>query len=344
MSHLLIDAALGRPVPRTPIWIMRQAGRYMASYRAIRQKMSFLELCHTPEKAAEVSLMPLDQLGIDGVIVFCDILVPLEAMGMDLRFDPGRGPVLSDPIRSRSDIARLRSYDPEVETGYLPQTIRLLVQEVGDRAPILGFAGAPYTLACYAIEGSTARHYGKTKKFMMEDPKGFHELMTVLSDAVADLLIAQIEAGASLVQLFDTWAGDLMPDQYRQMALPYSQRIIEKVRRPGVPVVHFMNGVGGKLQDVAQMGADVLSIDWRTDLADVRAQLGNDVVLQGNPDPCTLYAPHDVIEARAKAVLEANGGGPHVFNLGHGILPDIKVENAKHLVETVQRISIKDVS
>ncbi len=341
MSHLLIDAALGKPVPRTPIWIMRQAGRYMPEYQAIRAKMSFLELCHTPEKAAEVSIMPLDQLGVDGVIVFCDILVPLEAMGMDLSFQKGSGPVLANPVRSRSEISRLKAYDPNVATKYLPDTIRLLKSEIGHRAPVLGFAGAPYTLACYAIEGGTARHYGKTKKFMMEDPEGFKQLLAVLADAVADLLIAQIEAGASLVQLFDTWAGDLMPDQYKEFAAPFSRQIIEKVRRPGVPVVHFMNGIAGKVDTVASLEADVISIDWRTDLKDIRAQLGPDVVLQGNLDPCTLYAPHEIITQRAQTVLDANGGGPHVFNLGHGILPDIPVANAKHLVKTVQEISVK---
>ena len=191
------------------------------------------------------------------------------------------------------------------------------------------------------IEGGTARHYGKTKKFMMEDPEGFKQLLAVLADAVADLLIAQIEAGASLVQLFDTWAGDLMPDQYKEFAAPFSRQIIEKVRRPGVPVVHFMNGIAGKVDTVASQEADVISIDWRTDLKDIRAQLGPDVVLQGNLDPCTLYAPHEIITQRAQTVLDANGGGPHVFNLGHGILPDIPVANAKHLVKTVQEISVK---
>lgn len=341
MGHLLIDAALGKPVPRTPIWIMRQAGRYMPEYQAIRSEMSFLDLCHTPEKAAEVSLLPKHLLGVDGLIVFCDILVPLEAMGQGLSFVPGRGPVLERPIRSRSDIRGLKSYDAGRDSKFLPDTIRMLVESVGDELPILGFAGAPYTLACYAIEGGGARHWKHPKKAMMEDPQGFDELMSVLADAVADLLIAQIEAGASLVQIFDTWAGDLMPDQYRRFAAPWTRRVIEKVKRPGVPVVHFMNGVAGKLDDVVALEPDVISVDWRIDLREVRARLGDRVVLQGNLDPCTLYAPHHVIEARAREVLEANGGGPHVFNLGHGILPDVPVANARHLVETVQRISVR---
>ena len=340
-NHLLIDAALGNPVPRTPVWIMRQAGRYMPEYQAIRSEMSFLELCHTPEKAAEVSLLPDKLLGVDGLIVFCDILVPLEAFGMGLSFVPGRGPVLADPIRLPSDLSRLKPYDANVETGYLPETIRMLVREAGDRLPILGFAGAPYTLACYAIDGGSSRHWGKTKALMMSDPATMHRLLSILADAVGDLLEAQIDAGASLVQLFDTWAGDLMPDQYREFAAPYSQRIIERTKRPGVPVVHFMNGIGGKIDDVGQLGADVVSVDWRTDLSEVRARLGADMPLQGNLDPCTLYAPHDVIEARVRAVLAANAGGPHVFNLGHGIFPDVPVANAKHLVDTVKRVSVR---
>jgi len=340
-EHLLIRAARGEPVERTPVWIMRQAGRYLPEYQAIRKQMSFLELCHTPEIAAEVSIQPLDILDVDGVIVFCDILVPLEAMGMDLRFEEGRGPVLSDPIRSGSDVKRLRPYDANVETGYLPEAIRILVREIGHRAPVIGFAGAPYTLACYAIEGSTSRHYGTTKQFMMADPVGFTALMDRLVDAVSELLIAQIEAGASMVQLFDTWAGDLMPDQYKEWAMPFAQRVIERVRRPGVPVVYFVNGVAGKLHQVQHIGADVLGIDWRIGLDQVRQVVGPETVLQGNLDPCTLYAPPAVIDDRVQAVLDANGGGPHIFNLGHGILPTIPVNHAQHVVSAVKRLSSK---
>ena len=339
--HLLIEAALGHPVARTPIWIMRQAGRYLPEYQAIRSQMSFLELCHTPEKAAEVSIQPLDILGVDGVIVFSDILVPLEGMGMSLSFHEGKGPILADPIRSRADVARLKPIDAWTTTGYLPAAVKLLVQEIGHRAPVLGFAGAPYTLACYAIEGQTSRHYQRTKAFMMGDPEGFRSLLDRLADAAADLLTAQIEAGASMVQLFDTWAGDLMPDQYREFALPAARRVIERVKRPGVPVVYFMNGVGGKLADLKDVGADVYGIDWRTGLDEARRVLGASAVLQGNLDPCTLYAPHDVIETRVAAVLEQNAGGPHVFNLGHGILPDVPVPAAQHLVKTVQRVSVR---
>jgi len=340
-DHLLIRAALGQQVERTPVWIMRQAGRYLPEYQAIRKQMSFLELCHTPEKAAEVSIQPLDILGVDGVIVFSDILVPLQGMGMDLRFETGRGPVLGDPIRSRSDISRLKPMDANVETGYLPDTIRLLVNEIGHRAPVLGFAGAPYTLACYAVEGQTSRHYGKTKGFMMHDPEGFKELLSVLADAVADLMTAQIDAGASLVQLFDTWAGDLMPDQFREFALPFAQQVIEKIKRPGVPVVYFLNGVAGKVMDMAQSGADILGVDWRIDIAKVREMVGPKMGLQGNLDPCTLYAPHDVIDRRVKMILDSVGEGPHIFNLGHGILPDIPVPGAQHFVKSVQRQSVR---
>jgi uroporphyrinogen decarboxylase len=318
---------------------MRQAGRYLPEYQAIRAQMSFLDLCHTPEKAAEVSIQPLDILDVDGVIVFSDILVPIEAMGLDLRFDPGKGPIISDPVRSASDINRLKSFDANVETGFLPQAIRMLVEEIGHRAPVIGFVGAPYTLACYTVEGGTNRHYGKTKQFMMSDPDSFKTLLDRLADAVSDLLIAQIEAGASMVQVFDTWAGSLMPDQFREFALPYAQKVIEKVRRPGVPVVYYVNGIAGKVHDVATVGADVLSIDWRIGLDQIRDVVGNDVVLQGNLDPCSVYAPLNVIDERVQHVLDSNGTGPHIFNLGHGVLPDFEVDHVKHLVSSVKRLS-----
>ena len=315
---------------------MRQAGRYMPEYRALRQRHTFLEVCHTPEVAVEASMMPVDQLGIDGAIIFSDILIPLEAMGMALEFDEGKGPILGDPIRSVSDLKRLRPFDPEKDARFLPDAVRLLKSRLDGRIPVLGFAGAPYTLACYAVEGKTARHYGKTKAFMLTDPAGFRELLSRLADAAADLLLAQIEAGAELVQLFDTWAGDLMPDEFRAFALPFAARVIERVQKTGVPIVYFVNGVGGKLTDIQASGADVLGIDWRVSLEDVRAQLGRGVVLQGNLDPCTLYAPPEVIAARVRDILAQNGPGPHIFNLGHGILPDVPVAHAKALVDAVK--------
>ncbi len=281
-------------------------------------------------------MLPVTLLGIDGVIVFSDILVTLEAMGMDLSFDEGKGPILGDPIRSRADIGRLRHYDANVGTGYLPAAIRLLVQRLDGSLPVLGFAGAPYTLACYAVEGKTARHYAKTKSFMHTDPVGFRELLHRLADAAADLLIAQIEAGAELVQLFDTWAGDLMPDEFRAFALPAAAHVIERVQKTGTPIVYFVNGVGGKLHDIQSAGADVLGVDWRIGLDAVRAEVGPGMPLQGNLDPCTLYAPVEVIESRVRDVLAQNGTGPHIFNLGHGILPDVPVANAKALVNAVK--------
>jgi uroporphyrinogen decarboxylase len=315
---------------------MRQAGRYMPEYRALRQKYSFLELCHTPEAAVAASMLPIDMLGVDGAIIFSDILIPLEAMGMNLQFDEGKGPILSDPIRSRSEIGRLRAYDANKETRFLPDAIRMLKAELAGRVPVLGFAGAPYTLACYAVEGKTARHYSATKSFMLNDREGFKELLFRFADAAADLLIAQIEAGAELVQLFDTWAGDLMPDEFRAMALPAAAHVIERVKATGCPIVYFVNGVGGKLEDIASSGADVIGIDWRVGLTEVRERLGQGVVLQGNLDPCTLYARPDVIAARVRDVLAENGRGPHIFNLGHGIMPDVPVAHAKALVDAVK--------
>lgn len=318
---------------------MRQAGRYMPEYRALRQRHTFLEVCHTPEVAVEASMMPVDMLGIDGAIIFSDILIPLEAMGMPLEFDEGKGPILGEPIRHASDIERLKAFDANVETKFLPDAVRLLKQQLNGRIPVLGFAGAPYTLACYAVEGKTARHYGKTKAFMLTDPAGFRRLLDRLADAAADLLVAQVEAGAELVQLFDTWAGDLMPDEFRAFALPFAAKVIERVRKTGCPIVYFVNGVGGKLNDIRQAGADVLGIDWRVSLADVRREVGDSAVLQGNLDPCTLYAPPSVIAQRVRDVLAENGRGPHIFNLGHGILPDVPVAHARALVEAVKTFS-----
>ena len=320
---------------------MRQAGRYQAEYQAIRAKHSFLEVCHTPELACKVTLIPRDLLDPDGLIIFSDILVPLEAMGLDLDFIAGKGPVISNPIRHVADLERLRSYDANVETGFLPAAIRAVRSAVDDKYPVLGFAGAPYTLACYAIEGGTARHYHRAKSWMLDDPKSFDRLMTHFADAVTDLLAAQIEAGASLVQLFDTWAGNLMPAHFETYALPYVQRIIASLKRYDVPIVYFMNGVSGKLQMMVDSGADVIGVDWRVDLRAVRKQLGNDVVLQGNLDPCVLYGNEASITRGVQDVLEANGSGPHIFNLGHGITPTVPVSHARHLVDEVKRLSAR---
>lgn len=341
MGHLLIDAALGRPVPRTPIWIMRQAGRYLPEYQAVRSQLSFLELCKSPDRAAEVSLQPVDILGVDAAIIFSDILIPLEGMGMNLVFDEGKGPLLSDPIRSRADVGRLTPYDAIRDNGYLPDAIRVLVRELGGRVPVIGFAGAPYTLACYAVEGKTGKQFARTKAFMLSDPEGFRALLGRLADAVADLLTAQIEAGASMVQLFDTWAGDLAPEQFRAFALPFAVEVIRKVRRPDVPFVYFVNGVAGKLHELQGCGATMLGIDWRIGLDEVRSVYGPTMPLQGNLDPCTLYAPPEAIEEQVARVLAENAGGPHVFNLGHGVLPDIPVAHVKHLVDCVKRLSVR---
>lgn len=339
MGHLLIDAARGLPVPRTPVWIMRQAGRYQAEYQAIRAKHSFLEVCHTPELACKVTLIPRDLLNPDGLIIFSDILVPLEAMGLDLDFIAGKGPVIANPVRNAQDIKRLRLYDANVATKFLPDAIRAVRTAVNDEYPVLGFAGAPYTLACYAIEGGTARHYHRPKAWMLNDPTSFDQLMSKFADAVVDLLSAQIEAGASLVQLFDTWAGNLMPHHFEQYALPYVQRIIEQLKRYNVPIVYFMNGVSGKLHHMISSGADVIGIDWRVDLADVRRTFGQRIVLQGNLDPSVLLADTKAITSGVADILKANGTGPHIFNLGHGITPTVPVANARHLVDEVKRLS-----
>ena len=267
---------------------------------AIRAKHSFLDVCKTPELACQVTLIPRDLLNPDGLIIFSDILVPLEAMGLDLDFVTGKGPVISNPVRVPHDLGRLSRYDANIETGFLPNAIRTVCDAVQGSHPVLGFAGAPYTLACYAIEGGTARHYHRAKAWMLNDEESFGQLMDRLTDAVSDLLLAQIEAGAELVQLFDTWAGNLMPQHFEKYALPYVQRIIERVKPAGVPIVYFMNGVSGKLDLMQSTGADVIGIDWRMDLAQVRSRFGPDVPLQGNLDPSVLAADKAAITAGVK--------------------------------------------
>ncbi len=334
-----LRACRSEPVERVPVWIMRQAGRYLPEYRALRQKHAFLEVCKTPELATEVSLQPFHIVGVDAVIVFSDILIPVEAMGMGLELTDS-GPALTDPVRDSAHVAALRDFDPEQETGFVAEAIRQLSRAVGPDVPVIGFAGAPWTLACYLVEGRAKDAFPTAKRMMFQEPALFRTLLEKLARTTARYLKAQIAAGATAVQLFDTWAGELSERDYEVFALPATQRLIAELDPGGVPVILYTKASGHLLREVAQAGADVLSVDWRVDLAEARQQLGNRVALQGNVDPCVLLGPEEGIRQAAREAIEKTGGLGHILNLGHGILPSTPVEAARAFVHAGKTTSL----
>lgn len=340
-GSLFLRACRCQPVERVPVWMMRQAGRYLPEYRAIRQRHPFLEVCKTPDLAVEVSLQPYRAFGMDAVIVFSDILVPAEAMGMPLELGDG-GPVLANPIRDATAISKLRSFDPEQETRFLCDALRQLRSALDPSVPVLGFAGAPWTLACYMAEGRSKDGFPAAKQFLYREPAVFRNLLEVIASNTARYLIAQIAAGASAVQLFDTWAGELTLDDFRAAALPATQHIIREVKaaHPAVPVILYSKGTSHLLDALAETGADVLSLDWRIDLADARQRFGPRLALQGNVDPCVLLGPPDRIRHSVTATIAKTGGLGHILNLGHGILPNTPVESARLFIETAQSIRL----
>ena len=331
-KDLFLRACRGEESPRVPVWMMRQAGRYLPEYREIRAKHGFLGVCKTPDLAVEVSLQPLRRLGVDAVIVFSDILIPAEAMGLPLELGEA-GPNLPKPVRSKADVDRLHIFDPELETGFLPEAIRRIVQEVGPEVPVLGFAAAPWTLACYMVEGKTKEGFATVKSFLYHEPKTFRELLQKVARATIPYLKAQIAAGAAAVQLFDTWCGELNLRDYEDFALPAVQEIISGLAGT-VPVIYYTKASSHLLPAVARSRADVLSVDWRCDLAALRRQLGPKIALQGNVDPAVLFGPREKIESVTRETLATLGGIGHILNLGHGILPATPVENAQLFVET----------
>jgi uroporphyrinogen decarboxylase len=338
----LLRACRKEPVDRTPVWIMRQAGRYLPAYRALREKVSFMKLCKTPELALQATLTPLEVMDVDAAILFSDILIPVEAMGMKVVFTGKKGPQLPNPIRTQADVARLRVPDPDETMKFVPDAIRLINQALRGRIPLLGFSGAPYTLATYMIEGETSKNFYGIKRRLFEAPKLLHALLDKLADTVTAYLNAQIAAGAHAVQLFDTWAGALSPAEYAEFAFPYTQRVIAGLHRERTPVILYVNGGGDYLERMAETGADVLSLDWRVDIGEARRRIGHKVALQGNLDPCALYASPDVIRAQVARVLGSFGKGEgHIFNLGHGILPDIPVAHAVAMVDAVHEESAR---
>jgi uroporphyrinogen decarboxylase len=334
-KSLFLRACRCEPVDRVPVWIMRQAGRYLPEYRALREKHKFLEVCKTPDLAVEVSLQPFRILDVDAVIVFSDILVPAEAMGLPIELTDG-GPVIETPVRSAEQVRALAEFDPEQETGFLTETIRSLTRALGPDVPVLGFAGAPWTLACYMVEGRGRDGFPTAKALFYSEPETFRALLERIARATARYLRAQIDAGAAAVQLFDTWIGELTLEQYREFALPATRLLIEEIRAGDTPVILYTKASNHLIGAAAESGATVLSVDWRADLASLRERLGTRVALQGNVDPCVLLGPEAGVRRAAREAVEKTGGLGHILNLGHGILPQTPVENARAFVAAGQ--------
>jgi uroporphyrinogen decarboxylase len=334
-KELFLRACRGEQLPRVPVWMMRQAGRYLPEYRELRAKHSFLEVCKTPDLAVEVSLQPLRRLGVDAVIVFSDILIVAEAMGLPLELGDA-GPHLPEPVRSAAEVGRLKMFDPQEQTGFLPDIIRKIIREIGPDVPVLGFAAAPWTLACYMVEGTTKEGFATVKSFLYHEPRTFRELLHKIARATIPYLKAQIAAGATAVQLFDTWCGELHIRDYEDFALPAVQEVIAAIGG-AAPVIYYTKASSHLLSAVARSRADVLSVDWRVDMAKLRHELGPKQALQGNVDPVVLLGPAEEIRTVTQETLATLAGVGHILNLGHGILPQTPVENARLFVETGQR-------
>jgi len=340
MNDTFLRACSGEKVEYTPVWLMRQAGRYLPQYQAVRANVDFLTLCKTPELAAEVTLQPVEILGVDAAILFSDILIPLEAMGMSLEFLEKEGPILSEPIRNKSAVDRLIIPDTEDDMPFIIETIKILREKL--KVPLIGFSGAPFTLATYMIEGGSSKNFIHTKKMLFQNNRLFNYLMEKLTTTVISYLSSQIKAGVQAVQIFDTWAGVLSPLDYKKLILPYIKKAISELRKEGIPIIYFVNDCAGILKEIKKSGADVIGIDWKIDIAEAIKKLGKKLVVQGNLDPCALFLSKEEIEERVKDILwKGEAANGHIFNLGHGILPETPVENAIALVEAVHRYSRK---
>ncbi|HLQ33986.1 MAG TPA: uroporphyrinogen decarboxylase [Chloroflexota bacterium] len=338
MNRLLRACAL-QPVDRTPVWFMRQAGRVLPEYRAVRQKNDLLAITHQPELCAEVTLQPVRRLGVDAAILFADIMTPLIGIGLDVDIIEHAGPVLSSPIRTAEDVRRLRALEPEQDVPFVIETIRLVRQQLPPEIALIGFAGAPFTLASYLVEGKSSRTFDKTKRLMYTEPDVWGELMSRLADIAAAYLRAQVAAGVQVVQLFDSWVGCLSSDDYCRYVQPYSRRIFEALG--DAPSIHFGTDTGWILPDMAQAGGSVIGLDWRAPLDQGWACVGHDRAVQGNLDPAVLLGPWPEVEAAARRVLERAGGRPgHIFNLGHGLHPETPLDNIVRLVELVHNFSL----
>ena len=337
MWDRFLRACRREPVDATPVWFMRQAGRYMAEYRKVRETHTLLDICRTPELALQVTLQPLRAFEVDAAILFADILLPLEPMGAPFEFAAGEGPVIHSPIRDRAAIDRLRLFEPEEGLPHVLQAIRLLRRELEGKTPLIGFAGAPFTLASYLIEGGKSSHFARVKRFMYDEPDAFSALMHKLAEVVRRYLHAQIAAGAQAVQLFDSWVGCLSPRDYREYVLPHVRHILSSVATAGVPVIHFGTDTGTLLELQREAGGTVIGVDWRTPLEQAHQRLGDGVALQGNLGPLLLFAPRPLLQRRIDEVLAGAPRQGHIFNLGHGILPEVNPDAVKFTAEHVHR-------
>jgi uroporphyrinogen decarboxylase len=341
VNDRFLKACRREPVDATPVWFMRQAGRYMADYRELRQRHSLLDICHSPELAVAVTLQPVDAIEVDAAILFSDLLIPFTPMGLEFDFIKGEGPSIASPIRSANDVDRLGRFEPREALSFVLETIRILRRELADRVPLIGFGGAPFTLAAYAIEGGPSTTYARTKAFMYAQPHAWHRLCGRFADMMSDYLAAQVEAGVQALQVFDSWAGALGRADYREFAQPHSSRIFAAIGQLGVPVIHFGVGTTAILPDLAQAGGDVIGVDWRLPLDEAWSSIGHDRGIQGNLDPTVLLGPRDRLFAAAEDVLRrAAGRAGHIFNLGHGILPNTPLEHVQELAKQVHGVKV----
>ncbi|NUP08781.1 MAG: uroporphyrinogen decarboxylase [Polyangiaceae bacterium] len=341
MHDAFLRACRREPTPFTPVWFMRQAGRYMPEYRALRAKHTLLEICKQPELAVEVTMQPL-RLGMDAAILFADILLPLEPMGAPFEFAKGEGPVVHEPVRDRAAVERLRVFEPEEGLPHVLEAIRLLRKELDGKTPLIGFAGSPFTVASYLVEGGKSSDYRLTKNMMWSEPETFSLLMSKIGEVVRRYLLAQVKAGAQAIQLFDSWVGSLTPEDYREHVMPHVSRILKDVEATGVPVIHFGTNTHSLLELMRDAGGTVIGVDHRTPLMDAWQRVGFDRAVQGNLDPLLLCAPVEIAKKRATAILESVGKRPgHIFNLGHGIIPEVPVDNVKAMVDHVHETSAR---
>jgi uroporphyrinogen decarboxylase len=340
-AELMLAAARRERGDRTPIWFMRQAGRCLAGYRALRETYDILTITRTPELCAQVTLMPVTEFGVDAAVMYADIMLPLTGMGVPFSIDPGIGPIIHAPVRSAADVDALRIVDPRESTPDLYEAIRLVRKELDGTTAVVGFAGGPFTVASYMIEGKPTKEFSKTKAMLHGEPALWHRLMSTLTEVTIAYLKAQVEAGAQMIQLFDSWAGALSVAAYEASVLPYSRRILEAVAETGVPTIHFGTTTSHLLESMASAGSDVISVDWRLPLDVAWSRIG-DRAIQGNLDPGVMLAPFDVIAREARLILAQAGGRPgHIFNLGHGVLPETSSDDLKRLAELVHQETVR---
>jgi uroporphyrinogen decarboxylase len=336
MSSRFLDACRRRPTDVRPVWFMRQAGRYLKPYREIRAKHGILEICKRPDLAAAVTLQPVEILDVDAAIIFADLLLPVEPMGLKLRFVSGEGPAIDNPVRTSNDVDSLSISDTD-DLGYVGESIQIVVKALAGRAPVIGFVGAPFTMASYMIEGGPSRHFLKTKQMMYRDETLWRRLMGKLVDVLGPYAIMQVASGARAIQVFDSWAGALGPDDYVRFVAPYSRALIERIRSASVPVIHFGTGAAGFFRELHAAGGDVMGVDWRINIDQAWMDISYRSAVQGNLDPAALFSPLAELKLRVFELLKRTGTRPgHIFNLGHGILPETPVENVKAVVEMVR--------